>query len=79
MLTSVALCPQYALAYFYMPMIAPSVSSLQILVNICETELLNDDMSINQNKSVCIRLGPRFNAQCEHITSVIFRCLFCQW
>jgi len=46
------------------------VSSLQTLVNICETELLKIDMSINPNKSVFIRFGPRYNAQCEHITSV---------
>jgi Reverse transcriptase (RNA-dependent DNA polymerase) len=51
-------------------LIAPSVSGLQTLVNICETELIKIDMSINPKKSVCIRFGQRFNAQCEHITSV---------
>jgi len=30
-----------------MLLIAPSVSGLQTLVNICETELMNVDMSIN--------------------------------
>jgi len=51
-------------------LIAPSVSGLQTHVNICETELLNIDISINQNKSVCIRFGTKFNAHCEHNTSV---------
>jgi len=51
-------------------LIAPPVSGLQTLVNICETELLNIDMSINPNKSVCFRFGPRFNVHCEHNTSV---------
>ena len=31
---------------------------------------MNVEMSINVNKSVCIRLGPRFNAKCENITFV---------
>jgi len=51
-------------------LIAPSVSGLQTLLNVCETELINIDMSINQNQSVCIRFGPRFNAHCEQIISV---------
>jgi len=51
-------------------LIAPSVSGLQTLVNICETEIMNVDMSINVKKSVCIRVGPRFNAKCVNITSV---------
>ena len=38
--------------------IAPSVSGLQTLENICETELINIYMSINAIKSVCIRFGP---------------------
>jgi len=40
-------------------LIAPSVSGLQTLVNICETELMNVDMSINVKKSVCIRVDPQ--------------------
>jgi len=51
-------------------LIAPSVSSLQTLVDICETELMNVDMSINVKKSVCIKIGPRFNAECVNITSI---------
>ena len=38
-------------------LIAPSVRTLQIMLNICETELSWLDMRINVNKSVCMRLG----------------------
>jgi len=51
-------------------LISPSISGLQTLINICETELINVDMSINVKKSVCIRVGPRFNAKCVNITSI---------
>ena len=64
----------------------PSVSGLQSLVNICETELSNIDMymSINAKKSMYIRFGPRFNVHCDNITEVkfdwvdkcILRCFF---
>jgi len=76
MLTSVAMCPLSTVCvsvFLYADdilLIVPSVSGLQTLVNICETELINIDMSINPKKSVCIRFGQRFNAHCEHITSV---------
>jgi len=74
MLTLIAICPMYALVYFVYAddnlFIALSVSSLQTLIIICETEILNINMSINPNKSVCIRFSPQFNAHCEHITSV---------
>jgi hypothetical protein len=36
-------------------LLAPSVTGLQTLVNICENELLNLDISLNVNKSLCIR------------------------
>jgi retron-type reverse transcriptase len=50
-------------------LIAPSVSGLQTLVNISESELMNIGMSINVNKTVCIRFGSRFNVNCENIIS----------
>jgi len=40
-------------------LIAPSVTSLQQLLNICEQELEWLDMSVNAKKSKCIRIGPR--------------------
>ena len=47
--------------------IAPSVSSLQSLINACEEALLVLDMKINVSKSVCIRFGSRFNKSCAQI------------
>jgi hypothetical protein len=52
-------------------LIAPSVTRLQTLVNICETELINIDMSINAKKSGRIRFGPRFDVICPNITSLM--------
>ena len=45
------------------------VSSLQKLLEICESELLLLDMSINVRKSHCLRIGPRFNVKCDHIVT----------
>jgi len=50
-------------------LIAPSVTSLQQLLNICEQELEWLDMSPNAKKSTCIRIGPRFNANCCYIVT----------
>ena len=38
-----------------------SPSALQAMLLICEQELLSLDLCLNYNKSVCIRVGPRFN------------------
>jgi len=40
-------------------LLAPSVSTLQTLVNICERELVDLDMAINVKTSACIRFGLR--------------------
>ena len=48
-------------------LIVPSVHTLQIMLNICETELSWLDMRINVNKSVCIRFGQRFDIQCANL------------
>ena len=48
-------------------LIAPSVHTLQIMLNICETELSWLDMRINVNKSVCMRFGRRFSIQCANL------------
>jgi len=50
-------------------LIAPSVTSLQQLLNICEQELELMDISPNVKKSTCIRIGPRFNANCCNIVT----------
>jgi len=47
--------------------IAPSLTELQILVNMCETELCSLDMLINARKSACMRLG--YNVTCSSIVA----------
>ena len=43
--------------------LAPSVHTLQIMLNLCETELSWLDMRSNVNKSVCMRFWQRFDIQ----------------
>jgi len=51
-------------------LLAPSLSSLQLLLHVCEKELDWLDMSINVQKSACMRVGTRFNAKCCGITTL---------
>ena len=51
-------------------LIAPTVTGLQRILNVCEIELVNLDMHINVSKSMCIRYGPRFNNPCAEITYI---------
>jgi exonuclease III len=50
-------------------LVAPSIHGLQILLDVCENELTWLDMRINANKSVCLRIGPRFNATCAKLVT----------
>ncbi len=50
-------------------LLAPTIHSLQRLVEICETELSCIDMTVNAKKSSCIRFGPRFNVPCENLVT----------
>jgi len=45
-------------------LIAPSVSSVNKLLHICEQELTVLDMAINAKKSACVRIGSRFRHHC---------------
>ena len=45
-------------------LLAPSVSALQSLVDICASELEFLDMAIKVKKSVCMRFGPRYRNMC---------------
>jgi len=68
----VATCGTPASVYCYTLMkfvFAPSVSSLQLLLDVCERELDRLDMTINVKKSSCICIGPRFDAHCCCITT----------
>jgi len=50
-------------------LLAPSVSTLQTLVNICELELVDLDMAINVKKSACMRFGSRYKNTCANIVA----------
>lgn len=48
-------------------LLSPTLSGLQNLLAIVENELRIIDMRINATKSVCIRIGDRFNVKCSCI------------
>ena len=48
-------------------LIAPSVSELQTMVNICCQQLQEIDLRINDSKSTCIRIGKRWFEKCNPI------------
>ena len=50
-------------------MLSSSVSKLKEMLNQCEQELYWLDMSINESKSYCVRIGNRCNAECASITT----------
>jgi len=51
-------------------LISPSLVYLEQLLHACERELKWLDMSINLNKSCCLRTGLRSNIICAAITSL---------
>ena len=51
-------------------LVAPTVTGLQLLFNICERELEDLDMRVNNNKSMCISFGPRFDVPCSELLSI---------
>jgi hypothetical protein len=50
-------------------LIAPSLCVLQKLLYTCELELNWLDMLINEKKSCCMRIGPRYDMKCENIVT----------
>jgi len=50
-------------------LLAPTLSSLEKLLNNCEDELGRLDMTINFSKSACLRIGQRCDAACANIVS----------
>jgi hypothetical protein len=46
-------------------LLAPSVNTLQLLLRLCEDELNWLNMLINVKKSMCLRIGPRCDVQCQ--------------
>jgi len=53
-------------------LMAPSISSLQQLMYECDKELqcFDIDMSINVKKSVCMRVGARYNINCSRVSAL---------
>ena len=51
-------------------LLAPSVSALQCLLHVCETQLQWLDMSINVYKSACIRIGPKHKETCYNLVTL---------
>lgn len=51
-------------------LVAPTITGLQLLLHVCENELLKLDMQLNVNKSMCIRFGPCFNSEAVDIVSL---------
>jgi len=58
-------------------LISPSVVCLEQLLHACERELKWLDMSINLNKSCCLRIGPQSNVICAAVTSLTGHCPRC--
>ncbi len=68
-------------------LVAPSVDALQKMFLLCESYLVDMDMALNANKSVCLRIGPRYKDECNPLITLsgeslcwvnschLFRCL----
>jgi hypothetical protein len=48
-------------------LLSPSVHALQMLVNICVSELDFLDMAVNAMKSACLRFGDRYKSSCANV------------
>jgi Reverse transcriptase (RNA-dependent DNA polymerase) len=46
-------------------LIAPSLTELQNMIDICCNELCKIDLVLNETKSVCIRIGKRWHCKCN--------------
>jgi len=46
-------------------LVAPSVTSLQQLLHLCEQELAWLDVPLNTKKATCVRVDGRFKATCK--------------
>ena len=53
--------------------LAPSVTALQGLLTLVETELAILGMSLNVTKSVCMRIGPHCQDHCSNIVTITGR------
>ena len=60
---------KYNFVHWWHHEVGYTVSSLQLL-HVCETELAWLDISINVNKSSCLRVGPRCSRPCSNLTTL---------
>ena len=51
-------------------LLVPTVTGLQHLLTVCERELVELNMHVKVNKSMCIRFGQRSNVQCADLSSI---------
>ena len=51
-------------------LLAPSVECLQRLFLLCETELNPLGLTLNERKTVCMRVGPRYQVCCVNIVTL---------
>ena len=49
-------------------LLTSSVTDMQNSLSLCVSAFTNLDLSININKNHCLRVGPRFNANCVNMT-----------
>ena len=52
-------------------LLSPTLTGLQTLLTAVENELLNIDMQLNVNKSMCMRFGTQYDKQCANIISSV--------
>jgi hypothetical protein len=58
-------------------LLAPSVDCLQKLFTLCKTELNILGLKINESKTVCMRIGPRYQNSCANLITAVNKEL--QW
>jgi len=49
-------------------LLAPSVLGMQQLIDVCMSEFIDLDMQINDKKSTCIKVGPRYQNHSAALT-----------
>lgn len=58
-------------------LLAPSIESLQKLLSVCETALKSLCLTLNYKKTVCMRIGPRYQVNCAHV--ITLNCTKLDW
>ena len=63
----ICMCEYYLVCRWYFTTGSHIISSLQSLLNICESELDSIDLIINASKSNCIRIDPSWNCDVTNV------------